>query len=244
MNASRWRLIAILTQGRLPQVIGLIALLLISSALPLAGPQLLRVFIDNVVHGRPWSALVTIAGAFLVVSLADQLLGVVVGYVSTHVAWVATNTLREEVAHHALGLDLTFHESHPPGEMIERVDGDVSKIALFMSTFVVQVVGSTLTLVGALVVVFVEDWRIGAGMACFVALSAVAIARMRDFAVPRATERRAASAALFGEVEERLTGAEDLRANGGGAYAVRRFQAALATLISASWRASIATRTM
>ncbi|MQA79998.1 MAG: ATP-binding cassette domain-containing protein [Streptosporangiales bacterium] len=241
---SRRRLIAMLARGRWPQLAGLGMLLLAGSVLPLAGPQLLRLFIDQVVLGRPLSALAVIAGAFLAVSFANHLLTVAVGYATTRHAWVATNALREDVARHALGLDLSFHEGHSPGQMIERVDGDVSALSSFVSSFVVQVVGSTLTLLGVLVVVFVEDWRIGLGAVGFVVVSAATLARLGNFAVPLATERRRASARLFGEIEERLHGAEDLRANGGGAYAVRGFQRTLASFIRASMRASIATRTM
>ncbi|MBM7784997.1 ABC transporter ATP-binding protein [Tenggerimyces flavus] len=241
---SRQRLIGVLARGREPQLAGLGVLLIASSALPLAGPQLLRAFIDHAAQGRSVSFLAGIAAAFLGVSLAHQALSVVVGYVSTHLAWVATNALREEVARHALDLDLSFHDGHSPGELIERTDGDVTALSTFMSSFVVQVAGSALTLLGVLVVVLLEDWRIGLGMFGFVLIAALTLGKFRDFAVPRATVRREASARLFGEIEERLTGADDLRANGGGAYAVRKFQQALAFFIRASIRASMATRTM
>lgn len=242
--SSRLRLVGVLAKGREPQLAGLGVLLVASSALPLAGPQLLRAFIDHAAQGREVSFLAGIAAAFLGVSLAHQALSVVVGYVSTHLAWVATNALREEVAKHALDLDLAFHDRHSPGELIERTDGDVTAMSTFLSSFVVQVAGSTLTLLGVLVVVIVEDWRIGLGMLGFVLIAALAIGKFRNFAVPRATEKRAASARLFGEIEERLTGAEDLRANAGGTYAVGKFQRALAFFIRASIRASMATRTM
>jgi ATP-binding cassette subfamily B protein len=243
-QGHRQRLIKVLARGRGPQLAGLGVLLVASSALPLAGPQLLRAFIDQAAAGREVRLLAAIAAAFLAVSLLNQLLSIVVGYVSTHLAWVATNALREDVAKHALDLDLTFHDGHSPGEMIERTDGDVAALSTFMSSFVVQVVGSSLTLLGVLVVLFLEDWRIGLGMVAFVAIAALTIGRFRDFAVQPATERRAASATLFGEVEERLAGAEDLRANAGGHYAVRKFQQALAKFVRASIKASMATRTM
>jgi ATP-binding cassette, subfamily B, bacterial len=241
---SRQRLLAVLARGRELQLIGLGLLLVASSALPLAGPQILRRFIDNATLGRPMSVLALLAGAFLAVSLVHQVLTVVVGQVSTHLTWLATNGLREQVVRHALELDLSFHDGHSPGELIERTDGDVTALSAFVSSFVVQVAGSTMTLLGVLVVVFCEDWRIGLGMLGFVLVAAITIGRLRNFAVPRATERRAASAALLGEIEERLDGAEDLRANAGGAYAVRRFQHTLASFIRASVRASMATRTM
>lgn len=243
-RTSRQHLIAVLAEGRRAQLTGLGLLVLAGSALPLAGPQLLRLFIDNATLRRPGSLLVLLAAGFLAVSLVQHLLSVVVGYASTHFAWVATNALRERVARHVLELDQSFHDEHTPGELIERTDGDVTALSSFVSSFLVHVVGSLLTLLGVLVVVFLEDWRIGLGMAGFVLVGALTIGGLRNFAVPRATERREASARLFGEIEERLTGAEDLRANGGGEYAVRRFQQVVAHFIRASMRARYAMRTM
>jgi ATP-binding cassette, subfamily B, bacterial len=235
-------LLAVLARGRLAQILGLGALLVVSSAVPLVGPQFMRVFIDEAVAGRPLSLLAAIAGGYVAVSFLQQTLRVVVAHASTHLTWVATNALREDVAGHVIGLDLSFHERHSPGELIERSDGDITALASFASSFLVQVVGSALTLLGVLIVVFVEDWRVGLGLAVFAAVAGVVIGRLRHSAVPMAVDRQAASAALFGELEERLGGAEDLRANAGGAFAVRRFQRALERLVRVSRRASLASR--
>jgi ABC-type multidrug transport system fused ATPase/permease subunit len=236
-------LLALLARKRLAQLVGLGVLLVVSSAAPLAGPQLLRAFIDDAAAGRPLSLLALIAGGYVAVSFVQQAIGVAVAQVSIHMAWAATNDLRHRVARHAIGLDLSFHERHSPGELIERADGDITALASFVSSFLVQAVGSVLTLLGVLIAVFVEDWRVGLGLAVFAALAGATIGRLRNSTVPTATERRIALAALFGEVEERLGGAEDLRANAGGAFAVRQFQRALSHLVGASRRASLASRT-
>jgi len=236
-------LFALLARGRRVQLAGLGALLAVSSAAPLAGPQLLRVFIDEAVAGRPLSLLALIAGGYVAVSFVQQGIGVAVAQVSTQLAWATTNDLRHRVARHVLGLDLSFHERRSPGELIERTDGDITALASFVSSFLVQAVGSVLTLLGVLVAVFAEDWRLGLGLTGFAVVAGVTIGRLRRSTVPTATERRAALAALFGEVEERLGGAEDLRANAGGGFAVRRFQRALDHLVRVSRRASLASRT-
>jgi ATP-binding cassette, subfamily B, bacterial len=236
-------LLALLARGRRAQLTGLGALLVVSSAAPLAGPQLLRAFIDDAAAGRPLSTLAWIAGGYVVVSVVQQAIGITVAHVSTHLAWVATNDLRHRVACHALGLDLSFHERHSPGELIERTDGDITALSSFVSSFLVQAVGSVLTLLGVVVAVFAEDWRVGLGLTVFAAAAGATIGRLRSSTVPTATERRIALAALFGEIEERLGGAEDLRANAGGAFAVRQFQRALRHLARASRRATHASRT-
>ena len=46
---------------------------------------------------------------------------------------------------------MDFHNRRTPGEMIERIDGDVTALANFFSQFVIQVLGSALLLLGAIV---------------------------------------------------------------------------------------------
>jgi ATP-binding cassette, subfamily B, bacterial len=65
----------------------------------------------------------------------------------------------EPVALHLLRLDPDFHTAHTPGELIERVDGDVTNVASFFSQFVLQVVGNILLLAGVLVVLWALDWQ-------------------------------------------------------------------------------------
>jgi len=43
-----------------------------------------------------------------------------------------------------LNLDLPFHKAHTPGELIERIDGDVSTLANFFSQFTIKVAANGL----------------------------------------------------------------------------------------------------
>jgi ATP-binding cassette subfamily B protein len=54
-------------------------------------------------------------------------------------------------------------------------------------------------------------------------LALIAMNRLRDVAVPHWAAARQASAELFGFLEERLAGTEDIRASGATAYVMRRF---------------------
>jgi ABC-type multidrug transport system fused ATPase/permease subunit len=234
------RLLAVLLSGKRGRLVVLGVLVAVSSALPLAGPLALRTFIDRAVEGRPVAVLAVIAGAYVAVAVGRQALAVVSTYCATQLAWTITNDLRGVALRHILGLDLSYLGTHPPGELIERADGDVTALSTFVSSFVVRVAGNALTLIGVLVVVLLEDWRVGLGLLGFAVLAALTIRRQRTAAVPQATARRAAVAGLFGEIEERLAGAEDLRANGGGAHAVRRFHRATALVYRRAGRAALA----
>jgi ABC-type multidrug transport system fused ATPase/permease subunit len=80
---------------------------------------LLRAFIDQAVAGRPIAALALVAGAYVAVVLSGQALAVTAAYGATQLAWTVTNDLRGLLLRHTLELDLSFHGTHPPGELIE-----------------------------------------------------------------------------------------------------------------------------
>jgi ABC-type multidrug transport system fused ATPase/permease subunit len=202
----------------------LLALLLFSGAgLQLLNPQILAAFIDAIATGTTFTELTRLALLFLGVALISQLVTVAAVYQATHIGLAATNQLRADLTRHCLALDMSFHNRQTPGELIERVDGDVAHLANFFSRFAIDLLGSAILLLGVLVVLFQIDGRVGLALASFVLLTLFTLNRLRDIAVPHFRLAREASAALFGFLEERLAGTEDVRANGAVAYVMRRF---------------------
>jgi ATP-binding cassette subfamily B protein len=224
--------------------VALLAVLLLASiGLQLVGPQVLRRFIDAAGAGEPIEALVAIALVFLAFALVQQAAAVGATYVGEDVGWAATNRVRADLALHCLKLDLSFHRARTPGEMIERVDGDVTNLATFFSQLVIRVFGNILLLVGVLVMLFREDWRLGAAFALFALVAVGAIERVRNVAVGHWSAARQASADLVGFVEERLAGTEDIRASGLKAHVMRRLDALVDERVArerrAGWMGSI-----
>ena len=66
-------------------------------------------------------------------------------------------------------------------------------------------------------------WRIGIALTGFVIVALLIYNLTRNVAVPTYTAEREGYARLFGFLEERLTGVEDLRTNGGINYTMDRF---------------------
>jgi ABC-type multidrug transport system fused ATPase/permease subunit len=92
--------------------------------------------------------LALIAGAYVAVALSGRALAVTAAYGATQLAWTVGNDPRGLLLRHTLALDLSFHRTHPPGELIERTDGDVTALSTLVSSFVMRIVGSALTLSG------------------------------------------------------------------------------------------------
>lgn len=207
------------------QVMALAALLLTGTALNLTLPQLLAQFVDNarLGAGADPALLARLAGVYIALAVGVQFMTAGATYVGARVGWTATNRLRADLMDHLLSLDMREHKERTPGEMIERIDGDVTALSNFFSQFAVRVFGAALLLTGALVMFFREDWRVGLGVTTFTLLTLYVMNRVRKLGVEPTRLERESSARLFGFVEERLTGLEDIRSLGAGGHHLNRF---------------------
>ena len=191
--------------------------------LGLLSPQIIRYFIDTAEAGGALRNLFIAGGLFLVVGILGQIVTLISSYLGQDVGWRATNRMRGDLAFHCLNLDMSFHQQYTPGEMVERVDGDTTALSNFFSEFVLQVIGSTFLLVGVIIMVSREDWRVGIALTAFVIIAFAIYSLIRSIAVPAYTAERESYAKLYGFIEERLIGIEDIRTNGGNAYTMDRF---------------------
>ena len=213
---------------------GILAILGVAMALRLALPLLLGRFADDALRGEPTSTLTTLALAYVAAALGSAGLDLVVVWLSARVSWRTGNRLRERLAAHALRLEQAWHGRHSPGQLIERIDGDVEAMAIFFAGMAVQIAGNVALILGMLVVATAIDPWTGIVLGVTAVAGAAIMIRLRVAAVgPREAEREV-NAQLYGDLEERLGGLEDLRANGAGPYAVHRLQ----THSARSWRAA------
>ena len=192
----------------------LTVLLLSSIGLQLVNPQIMRYFIDATQTSQETRSLVIAALAFIGIALLQQVVGVSATYTGENVAWFATNALRADMARHCLHLDMSYHNNMSPGELIERIDGDVMELSNFFSQLVIRVFGNILLLLGILLALLFEDWRVSLSFSVFAMLTLIALNAVRGIAIPHQKKFREAMADLFGFLEERLAGTEDIRSSG------------------------------
>jgi ABC-type bacteriocin/lantibiotic exporter with double-glycine peptidase domain len=220
---SRWRALLSLLRPDAARWVALGVLLAVGSALGLAGPLVIREIIDRATDGATTGELTRLALAFLGIAVATQATAVVASWYATIAAWRTTNGLRITMAEHVLGLDHEFHRRHTPGELIQRVDGDVTSVSDFLGRVVPKAFGSA-TLVGGMIgVLAVLDWRLAVGMTVYVGAAVLVVVATRNRAIGEASDEMGSYARLYGGIEERLNAAEDLRSNGAASHAMWRF---------------------
>src|SRR5690606_27855222 len=99
----------------------------------LAMPAMLGWFVDRAIDGADLSLLTGIAAAYVAIALVAEGLQLAVTYGAVDLSWRTGNRLREQLAHHALRLDMGWHGQHSPGKLIERIDGDVEAMVTFFA---------------------------------------------------------------------------------------------------------------
>ncbi len=201
-----------------PGALGLVFLLLTFTALQFFSPLILGIFIDSAKAGASEQTLFWLALSFLGLAFLTQLVSVVEIYMAENLGWLATNRLRSDVAAHCLDLDMAYLNRFTPGELIERIDGDVAALGNFFSRFVVYLLGNLLLLLAVLGLLIYIDWRLGLLLGLIMVVAILIIIRIRNLATPLWQTNRQTLAELFGFLEERLHGTEDIRSAGAVNY--------------------------
>jgi len=222
-SGSRWRALAGLLRPDALRWIALAVLIAASSAALLGGPLVVRRIVDEATQGTTTATLTQLAIVYLVIAVAAQTMTVAVSWYATIAAWRTTNDMRLSMTRQVLGLDHEFHRRHTPGELIQRVDGDITSVSEFLGRVVPRAAGAAFLLVGMVVVLAILDWRLAIGMAAYIAVSIAVVVRSRHRAVSESSDELGAMARLYGGIEERLNAAEDLRANGAAEHVAWRF---------------------
>jgi ATP-binding cassette, subfamily B, bacterial len=234
-----WRLLAHYLRSQWLWM-GLLAVILIGTiCIQVLTPLVASHFIDLATSGGNVRDLILLALLSMGLALMGQGLAVAETYVAENVSWAATNALRADLVAHLLRLDATFHTAHTPGELIERVDGDVATLARFFSRFVVYVLGNGILLVGVLGLLYHVDWRVGLGMSAFVLLALISMWRIHAVATPSWAADRQASADFFGFLGEYIAGLQDIRSSGASAFVLRRCAEIMRSWLAVTRRAQM-----
>ncbi len=209
-------------------------------ACDLAMPYLLARFVDAVIENAPLGDLGMLAVGFASVAFLGQLITAAFVTLAEDLGMRATNLVRADVLSKVLSLDTAWHNTHTAGELIERIDGDTAHLNTLLSDMLPKLTSRALLLVAVIVAFFVVDLRIGVASVIFVPLVFFTLYRLQQPNERLFDAERSRSAHLFGLIEERLGGVEDIRANGAVRYTVNRLLIASRDWAKAASRARLA----
>lgn len=194
--------------------ITMLSLLIVTRiAIQLYYPQIVSEYLDSISE-KTIDELQYLAIIYIAIAVISQIIFVVIEYFSQSIAWGSTNALREDLLQHTVKLDMTFHNEYKSGQMIERVDGDVNALSNFFSQLTIQLMANILLILAIIVLMFFVKVTFGLAFIGFILIATLVIKQVRHIAVPYFKKHREKAMELFGYIEERISGTEDIRAIG------------------------------
>ncbi len=202
----------------------LLALVLaVSIILQLVNPMIISFFIDGIEMNKSMELLIKAAILFILAAFTQQLLAIASTYLSQNIGWRTTNTLRRDLVKHCLTLDMNYFKEHQPGELVERIDGDVNALFNFFSKLFIGFANNILLMTGVVVVLSLQNPLIGAAFVLFLVLSFIILGKTQGDAVDNFGKERELSSKFYGFLGEHLDCTEEIKASGAVSYVSQRF---------------------
>jgi len=147
------RLMSYLQRHRLA-LLAVLVMVLLNSASALAGNYFLKPLINDYILPGNFSGL----GRALLLLAGIYAVGVAASYgqsrLMVHVAQNTSNTLRRDLFVKLQSLPLTYFDAHTHGELMSRYTNDIDSVQMAFEMSLVQLMSSSITFVGALVMMF------------------------------------------------------------------------------------------
>lgn len=194
------------------QAVGTVAAMLAVTATGLTGPYLLRVAIDRGIAGKDLGLLAVVAALYF----GAGALGAVLHGLQTYgVNWVGERVvrdLRDTLFRHLTSLDIDYYAKQRAGWVISRLTNDIEALETLLVDGVAQLVVNSLTLVGAVIILFSMDAKLAAATMVVLPVLLLATAVFRVKAAAAYRRVRGAVADVTATLQESLSGVRVVQA--------------------------------
>lgn len=224
-------------------VVGAFLALTVTLAADLAGPLLIRGYVDRVTGGTTAGELVLYGVGYLGIAVVGVLAGLPTSYLSANAGWGIADTVRRRVLTHVVTRWPVLEiESRSRGELLESIEGNADIVGRSIALAGFRVVGNVALAIGTLVVMFLVVPPAATAILVLVVVVAYALNKLTRASVRRWEVARNEKARIFGFTGDALAARDDLVPLGRSGWAVRRFTGMLAGLLGLERRAYVGGR--
>jgi ATP-binding cassette subfamily B multidrug efflux pump len=205
LTETLWRLLEFVGPYR-QRVIGVIALMLITSSAVLIAPALVRQAINQGIAKKDTGTLTLYSALFLgtilveAVGLRLQLYNMI--WIGQH----AIMKVRERLFFRYIDLDMSYYDHNRIGDLMARVTEDSNALQNFITWAVVNTISNTFTLIGIIIVLLVYDWTLALMTLTVMPLMAGLTLWWRKRSAKRYRAAREAIGVVSATIQENLNG--------------------------------------
>jgi ATP-binding cassette subfamily B protein len=156
---DRRRLLALFRPYR-RRLSSVLVLILISAALGMVSPFLLRAVLDDAIPHSDTQLLAVLVVGMIAIAVATGALGVATTLLSNTVGQRVMHDLRAAVYRHLQRLSLAFFTQTRTGEVQSRIANDIGGVQTVVTSTATSIVSNVTTVLAATVAMFLLDWRL------------------------------------------------------------------------------------
>ena len=192
------------------QLAFILSLSFLGNLLALAGPRLSGAAINLIAEGMDGSmdlpGVYKYAAFMLLFYVSSSLMSYAVNVSMITLSRRITYTLRKDTFNHLVTLPVSFFDGTTTGDILSRISYDIDTINASLSNDVVQVVSSSVTIVGSLVMMLRLSPRLVLVFAVTIPLALLLASYLTHMVQPMFRARSRAAGELNGYVEEMYSG--------------------------------------
>lgn len=213
---------------------------LVSTALGLAQPYLSKLMIDEALLRRDMGALVRIAAIMIGVTVAGFGVNILASYRYVAVSAAMLYDIRAALLRHLQSLSPRFYGSFRLGDLVSRMNSDVSDVQRIASDTLLSVVSNLLFFVGCVAMMLWLDWRLFLVSVVLVPASLATFAHYQRRLTALTREMRERGADLGSLLVDTVMGMRVVASLRAGEHEVRRFKARNDAFVGAMLRMQLA----
>ncbi|WP_116131713.1 ABC transporter ATP-binding protein [Tropicimonas sp. IMCC34043] len=208
-----------------PRIAAVVALMILASAIGLAGPFLLRAIIDIALPQQDLSLLVWLAGGMIAAAMASAGIGALQIVLSARIGQAILHDLRVRLYAHLQTLSLRFFTGTRTGEVQSRIAGDIAGLQSLMTETANELGRSLSAVAMTAVAIFILDWRLALFVLFIVPLTVLISAKVARLREALTYKQQARAADMSAAVEETLSASGIIlsRTMGRGPWLTQRF---------------------
>ncbi len=189
-----------------------------------AGDRTALYFVGFGIMGIFFVRAITSSGQRILMSLIKQL---------------TAAAMRKHMLRHMMSLDSGFFQVHPPGQLIERVQGDVNMINSVWSSLLTAVARDLVSLIGLLAVALWIDWRWTLIAIIGIPLLVLPSLLVQAYIRRRSRNSREIAGSISTRLDEVFHGINPIKLNALEAYQAQRYDGLIKKGVTAEMRTSV-----
>ncbi len=135
-------------------------LLLVTAALEITGPYLLKIAIDRNLTPEKMDGFIYLVALFGIILLGEFVFRFIQQYLTEYLGQKIMYDMRMDIFKHIQKMEMSFFDKNPVGRLLTRVTTDVQALNEMLSAGIVTFFGDIFMITGIMIVMISLNWKL------------------------------------------------------------------------------------